>query len=36
MLDVNVVETGEESREGAARRSESVEIDMRILETEVV
>jgi hypothetical protein len=35
-LDVNVVESGEESREGAASRSESIKIEVRFLETEVV
>jgi hypothetical protein len=35
MLDINVVYSGE-SREGAASRSESIKIDLRFLETEVV
>jgi hypothetical protein len=36
MLEVNVVESGEESREGAARRSESLKMDVTFLVSEVV
>jgi hypothetical protein len=36
MLEIDVVESSGESREGAARRSESIKIDPKVLETEVV
>jgi hypothetical protein len=36
MLDVDVVESSGESREGAARRSESIKIDPKFLDTEVM